>query len=178
VKIDVGITSVLRRYLVGALLVGGLVACAPVPTVPPAPSDITFRNPSANIGATARFDPMRFAGDWHVVARFVETGESAAHDVIAVTYHQGKDSIVVVASEGAQTYAYDGTAVLRPKQGEPLIIMWVDESFRTAVLGTTSGQDGYILDRKPNPRKDRLKAATEILKFYGWDTRRLKRTKR
>ena len=177
-KIDVGITSVLRRYLVGALLVGGLVACAPVPTVPPAPSDITFRNPSANIGATARFDPMRFAGDWHVVARFVETGESAAHDVIAVTYHQGKDSIVVVASEGAQTYAYDGTAVLRPKQGEPLIIMWVDESFRTAVLGTTSGQDGYILDRKPNPRKDRLKAATEILKFYGWDTRRLKRTKR
>lgn len=177
-KIDVGITSVLRRYLVGALLVGGLVACAPVPTVPPAPSDITFRNPSANIGATARFDPMRFAGDWHVVARFVETGESAAHDVIAVTYHQGKDRIVVVASEGAQTYAYDGTAVLRPKQGEPLIIMWVDESFRTAVLGTTSGQDGYILDRKPNPRKDRLKAATEILKFYGWDTRRLKRTKR
>ena len=176
-KIDVGITSVLRRYLVGALLVGGLVACAPVPTVPPAPSDITFRNPSANIGATARFDPMRFAGDWHVVARFVETGESAAHDVIAVTYHQGKDRIVVVASEGAQTYAYDGTAVLRPKQGEPLIIMWVDESFRTAVLGTTSGQDGYILDRKPNPRKDRLKAATEILKFYGWDTRRLKRTK-
>ncbi len=177
-KIDVGITSVLRRYLVGALLVGGLVACAPVPTVPPAPSDITFRNPSANIGATARFDPMRFAGDWHVVARFVETGESAAHDVIAVTYHQGKDRIVVVASEGAQTYAYDGTAVLRPKQGEPLIIMWVDESFRTVVLGTTSGQDGYILDRKPNPRKDRLKAATEILKFYGWDTRRLKRTKR
>lgn len=175
--IDVGITSVLRRYLVGALLVGGLVACAPVPTVPPAPSDITFRNPSANIGATTRFDPMRFAGDWHVVARFVETGESAAHDVIAVSYHQGKDRIIVVASEGAQTYAYDGTAVLRPKQGEPLIIMWVDESFRTAVLGTTSGQDGYILDRKPNPRKDRLKAATEILKFYGWDTRRLKRTK-
>ena len=175
--IDVGITSVLRRYFVGALLVGGLVACAPVPTVPPAPSDITFRNPSANIGATTRFDPMRFAGDWHVVARFVETGESAAHDVIAVSYHQGKDRIIVVASEGAQTYAYDGTAVLRPKQGEPLIIMWVDESFRTAVLGTTSGQDGYILDRKPNPRKDHVKAATEILKFYGWDTRRLKRTK-
>ena len=175
--IDVGITSVLRRYFVGALLVGGLVACAPVPTVPPAPSDITFRNPSANIGATTRFDPMRFAGDWHVVARFVETGESAVHDVIAVSYHQGKDRIIVVASEGAQTYAYDGTAVLRPKQGEPLIIMWVDEGFRTAVLGTPSGRVGYILDRKPNPRKDRLKAATEILKFYGWDTRRLKRTK-
>jgi apolipoprotein D and lipocalin family protein len=177
VKIDVGITSVLRRYLIGALLVGGLVACAPVPTAPPAPTDIAFRNLSANIGATTRFDPMRFAGDWNVVARFVETGETAAHDVIAVTYQQGKDLIVVVASEGAQTYAYDGTAVLRPKQGDPLIIMWVDEGFRTAVLGTPSGRVGYILDRKPNPRKDRLKAATEILKFYGWDTRRLKRTK-
>jgi len=119
VKIDVGITLVLRRYLVGALLVGGLVACAPVPTDPPATSDITFRNPSANIGATTRFDPVRFAGDWHVVARFVETGETAAHDVIALAYQWGKDRIVVVASEGAQTYAYDGTAVLRPKQGEP-----------------------------------------------------------
>jgi len=177
VKIDAGITSVLRRYLVGALLTGGLVACAPVPTARPAPSDITFRNPSANIGATTRFDPVRFAGDWHVVARFVEGGETAAHDVIAVTYQQGKDRIVVVASEGAQTYAYDGTAVLRPKRGEPLIIMWVEEGFRTAVLGTPSGRIGYILDRKPNPRKDRLKAATEILKFYGWDTGRLKRTK-
>ena len=176
-KIDVGITLVLRRYLVGALLVGGLVACAPVPADPPATSDITFRNSSANIGATTRFDPVRFAGDWHVVARFVETGETAAHDVIAVTYQRGKDHIVIVASEGAQTYAYDGTAVLRPKQGEPLIAMWVDEGFRTAVLGTPSGRVGYILDRKPNPRKGRLKAATEILKFYGWDTGRLKRTK-
>ena len=175
-KIDVGITLVLRRYWVGALLMGGLVACAPVPTDPPATSDITFRNPSANIGATTRFDPVRFAGDWHVVARFVETGETAAHDVIAVTYQRGKDRIVIVASEGAQTYAYDGTAVLRPKQGEPLIAMWVDEGFRTAVLGTPSGRVGYILDRKPNPRKGRLKAATEILKFYGWDTGRLKRT--
>ena len=176
-KIDVGITLVLRRYLVAALLVGGLVACAPVPADPPATSDITFRNSSANIGATTRFDPVRFAGDWHVVARFVETGETAAHDVIAVTYQRGKDRIVIVASEGAQTYAYDGTAVLRPKQGEPLIAMWVDEGFRTAVLGTPSGRVGYILDRKPNPRKGRLKAATEILKFYGWDTGRLKRTK-
>ena len=176
-KIDVGITLVLRRYLVGALLVGGLVACAPVPADPPATSDITFRNSSANIGATTRFDPVRFAGDWHVVARFVETGETAAHDVIAVTYQRGKDRIVIVASEGAQTYAYDGTAVLRPKQGEPLIAMWVDEGFRTAVLGTPSGRVGYILDRKPNPRKGRLKATTEILKFYGWDTGRLKRTK-
>lgn len=176
-KIDVGITLVLRRYLVGALLVGGLVACAPVPADPPATSDITFRNSSANIGATTRFDPVRFAGDWHVVARFVETGETAAHDVIALAYQRGKDRIVVVASEGAQTYAYDRTAVLRPKQGEPLIAMWVDEGFRTAVLGTPSGRVGYILDRKPNPRKGRLKAATEILKFYGWDTGRLKRTK-
>ena len=176
-KIDAGITSVLRWYLVGALLTGGLVACAPVPIAPPAPSDITFRNPSANIGATTRFDPLRFAGDWHVVARFVEGDETAAHDVITVTYQQGKDRIFVVASEGAQTYAYDGTAVLRPKRGEPLIIMWLEEGFRTAVLGTPSGRIGYILDRKPNPRKDRLKAAREILKFYGWDTDRLKRTK-
>jgi apolipoprotein D and lipocalin family protein len=56
-------------------------------------------------------------------------------------------------------------------------VMWVDEGFRTAALGTPSGRVGYVLDRKPRPSADRFKAATQILKFYGWDISRLQRTK-
>jgi apolipoprotein D and lipocalin family protein len=55
--------------------------------------------------------------------------------------------------------------------------MWVDEGFRTAVLGTPSGKVGYVLDRKPKPSPDRYIAATKILTFYGWDISRLQRTK-
>jgi apolipoprotein D and lipocalin family protein len=175
---DVGITSVLRRYLVGALICIGSVAVltgcepiAPSPEVSAKPS----RNPAVNIGATTRFDPVRFSGDWHVVARFNETGEIPARETIAVTYNPKTLRIVMLGAEGPQIFAYSGSAVLRPKKGEPLVVMWVDEGFRTAVLGTPSGKVGYVLDRKPKPSADRFKAATEILTFYGWDISRLQR---
>jgi apolipoprotein D and lipocalin family protein len=164
----------MRRYGVGALMAVALAGCEPVDAPKPA---ATFRDPAANIGATTRFDPKRFAGDWHVVARFNETGESPARDVIAVTYDKEARQVVIVGARGAETYAYKTTAVLRPKMGEPLVVMWVDEGFRTAALGTPSGRVGYVLDRKPRPSADRFKAATQILKFYGWDISRLQRTK-
>jgi apolipoprotein D and lipocalin family protein len=176
VKTNVGITSVLRRYLVGVLAVALVTACAPIS--PPTPVGSTaFRDPSANIGVTTRFDPVRFSGDWHVVARFNETGKTPARDAIAVSYDPSTFRIVMVGTDGVQTFAYNGSAALRPKVGEPLVVMWVDEGFRTAVLGTPSGKVGYVLDRKPKPSPDRYKAATEILTFYGWDISRLQRTK-
>ena len=175
-KTNVGITSVLRRYLVGVLAVALVTACAPV-SPPTSVGSATFRDPSANIGVTTRFDPVRFSGDWHVVARFNETGKTPARDAIAVSYDPSTFRIVMVGADGVQTFAYSGAAALRPKVGEPLVVMWVDEGFRTAVLGTPSGKVGYVLDRKPTPSPDRYKAPTEILTFYGWDISRLQRTK-
>ena len=175
-KSNVGITSVLRRYLVGALAVvlavAFVAACAPIP-MPPS----VFRDTEANIGATTRFDPTRFAGNWYVVARFMETDEMPARESIAVSYDQAAFRVVMKRAERSQTFAYSGSAVLRPDKGAPLVVMWVDEGFRTAVLGTSSGTIGYVLDRKPVPSPDRYTAATEILKFYGWDISRLQRTR-
>lgn len=152
----------------------GLAACAPVIEPPTLQS---FRDPSVNIGATTRFEPKRFAGDWHVVARFVETGETPARDVVAVSYDQAKRQVAIVGAQDAQAYSYKDTAVLRPKTGEPLVVMWVDDGFRTAALGTPSGAIGYVLDRNRRPSADRFKAAIQIFKFYGWDVSRLQRTK-
>lgn len=174
-KSNVGITSVLRRYLVGALALGLLVGCEP--TTPSSPSVGTIRDPSVNIGATTRFDPVRFSGDWHVVARFNDTDTTPARETISVSYDPSTFRIVMVGADGPQTYVYSGSAALRPKKGEPLVVMWVDEGFRTAVLGTPSGNIGYVLDRKPKPSPDRYTAATKILTFYGWDISRLQRTK-
>ena len=178
-KFNVGITSVLRRYLVGALICAGsaavLTGCEPI--APSSPAVATSRDTSANIGATTRFDPVRFSGDWHVVARFNETGKTHAREAIAVSYDPSTFRIVMLGADGARTYAYSGSAALRTQKGEPLVVMWVDEGFRTAVLGTPSGKVGYVLDRKPKPSPDRYKAATEILTFYGWDISRLQRTK-
>lgn len=54
-----------------------------------------------------------------------------------------------------------------------LWVIWVDDDFRTAAIGTPDGSFGWILDRKPQGGADRLRAAREILEFGGYDTGRL-----
>ena len=55
----------------------------------------------------------------------------------------------------------------------PQTVLWVDEGFRTAVLGTPSGSRAFILDRGATPAPDRLRAAREILNWYGYDLAQL-----
>ncbi len=52
-------------------------------------------------------------------------------------------------------------------------VLWVDESYRTAVVGTPNGRAGWILNRDPEIPADRLAAAREILDFNGYDLSRL-----
>ncbi len=176
-KNHVGITSVLCRFLIGAFAVVLLAACEPVQEDVPLTAAASFRNPAVNIGVTTRFDPVRFSGDWQVVARFVETGAAARPETIAVNFDRARSQIVLLGNEGAQRFDFEGRAVFQPKSGEPLVVMWVDEGFRTAALGTPSGRIGYILDRSKSPSADRFKAAREILTFYGWDVSHLQRTR-
>ncbi len=54
-----------------------------------------------------------------------------------------------------------------------LWVIWVDDDFRTAAIGTPDGSYGWLIDRKPEGGADRLRAAREILEFNGYDTARL-----
>ena len=55
-------------------------------------------------------------------------------------------------------------------------VLWVDESYRTAVIGTPNGRAAWILNRDPAIPADRLAAAREMLDFNGYDLTRLVRT--
>jgi len=55
-----------------------------------------------------------------------------------------------------------------------LWVIWVDDGFRTAAIGTPDGSYGWIIDRRPEGGADRLKAAAEILAFNGYDVARMK----
>lgn len=55
-----------------------------------------------------------------------------------------------------------------------LWVIWVDDGFRTAAIGTPDGTYGWIVDRRPEGGADRLKAAAEILDFNGYDIARMK----
>lgn len=142
----------------------------------PAPK-FEFRDQSVLIGATTRFDAQRFAGNWYVVARFAPEGvkmQQYTHQYSVDPATGDVEMRINNAPQSVQRFHQDGPGVLRPTgQGEALVVMWVDEGFRTAVIGTVSGSIGYVLDRKPVPAPDRFDAAREILEFYGWKVGRL-----
>ncbi|PWE33851.1 lipocalin [Maritimibacter sp. 55A14] len=152
--------------LFGATLVClglALASCAPAPGP---------RDADAPFGATTRFDARAFAGDWHEVARFAAPGaplppyRHSFRPVPGALIH----SVSLAGRElRRERLVETGTGWLRPPKGAPLAVLWVDEGFRTAVLGTRSGDRLLVLDRDPRSAPDRMAAAREILQWYGYD---------
>ena len=106
-------------------------------------------------------------------------------------YGQGEDGVLTVRNtctrDGALS-VIDGTAtVVGPGRlkvrldGVPFAadywVLWVDEGYRTAVVGVPSGRAGWILNRDPEIPPDRLKAARDVLEFNGYDLSRLEMAK-
>lgn len=158
------------RLRLGWLALVVLAACAA-----PAPVVEGFRDTSAPFASTQRFETERFLGEWVQVAAFAPSGTA-----VTATRHLYRRSTTgqivadVTAPDGAaerRVYALDGPGRLRAvaPEGEALWVLWVDEGFRTAVLGTPSGSTAFILDRNAAPAPDRLRAAREILDWYGYD---------
>lgn len=58
--------------------------------------------------------------------------------------------------------------------GQQFWVHWLDINNRTAVIGSPDGRYGWIMDRTGAPSADRLKAAREILEWYGYDLSRMK----
>lgn len=138
------------RYLEVALLTVALAACG-------APSEGPYRDTGKPMGATTRFDANRFAGDWQVVARFGTAPDGpmqfdAARGTLAET------------GRGREFAVNDRNGIA---------VMWVDDGFRTAALGSVDGRIGFILDRTLPGAPDRIAAARDIMAFYGWDVGRL-----
>jgi apolipoprotein D and lipocalin family protein len=152
-----------------------LAACA-APTSPPATG---FRDMAAPFASTQRFEEARFLGDWVQVAAFAAPGQAVAAE--RHLYRRATTGQIVADVTGAdgravrRVYALEGPGRLRAvaPAGEALWVLWVDEGFRTAVLGTPSGSQAFILDRSATAAPDRLRAAQEILTWYGYDMGRL-----
>lgn len=142
-----------------------IAGCAQAP-----PPQAGFRDQTAPIGGTTRFDPARFAGDWYVVAAFRDVPASVQ------SYAYDPVSGLLTGPSGRQFRAGDPGVLspVDPGTGERLVVMWVDEGFRTAAIGHPSGNDAVILDRKPRAAPDRLAAAKDILGWYGWEITQLK----
>ncbi|WP_162178875.1 lipocalin family protein [Thioclava atlantica] len=138
-----------------------------------------LRSPEARISSAALFEPERFAGDWHVVQSGVAGCSGAQH----WTWDgQGAYQVSGTDCAGAQKPLDDRVvltgpggrlAARRAYEGEPIFVLWVDQDYRIAALGTPSGRWGVILSRQSPARPDLLSAAREVMDFNGYDLARL-----
>lgn len=145
-----------------------LAGCAV--SVPSEDLRIGFRNPTVPFGGASRFDANRFAGAWATMACL---GRCARE----VRYGPAADGSYLREAAGQTTsYLVSAPGILRAIGSQDrLVVMWVDEGFRTAVVGDADGRWAAILNRGRKPAPDRIKAATEILDFNGWDISKLRK---
>ena len=155
-------TTVRLTALATALV---LVACAA-----PGPEEV-YRDPAAPISSTTRFDPVRFAGAWQVVARVGAEGAPVRR------YRDlGAGRMAVI--EGGETriarLTGPGRFEVDGRKAE-VWVLWVDDGFRAAAIGTPSGAFGEILMRPDAVgRADLRRAAGEILEWQGYDMARFR----
>lgn len=160
---------IFARKVLLALIASPLLASCAVQSEGP------YRDTKAPIGVTTRFDAALFSGSWTLWEAF---GPAEAGTVV----FEQVDGSLRMSGSAAQALAGDYSAGVQGElipdstARETLVVMWVDEDFETAAIGTVSGSFGAILDRDGIVPPDRAKAARGILSFYGWDVSALERT--
>ena len=149
----------------------------------------SYRDQDVQIASMANFDPARYAGLWYEVASYEAPFQKGCTDTRAL-YTPNADGTLEVLNrctrDGKETRIGGSAKVVGPGRlevrldGVPFAadywVLWVDEGYRTAVVGTPSGRAGWILNRDPEIPADRLSAAREVLAFNGYDLSPLTRT--
>jgi len=148
-----------------------------------------YRDTDVPISSKAVFEPERYLGTWYEVARYPVPFEAGCVGVTA-TYGLREDGLISVLNicrnpDGSEKSRIAGTAEIvgpgRLKVRFPSVpfvaadywVLWTDSDYRTAVVGAPNGRSGWILNREPTIRPDRLSAARDILEFNGYNLSRL-----
>lgn len=164
-----------------------LTACSTESPLLPARS---YRDTSVPIASAAAFDPSRYAGRWYEIASFPMPFQTGCRKTQAIYTPRGDGSFAVANSctgrDGALREIEGDAVVTGPGRlevrldGVPFIapywVLWVDEGYRTAVVGVPSGRAGWILNRTPEITPDRFEAARRILAHNGYDLSKLQVT--
>lgn len=128
-----------------------------------------LRDPGVPMGGTTRFEAVRFAGDWQAVACVGPCDAKVRYEA------HGADEMIRQIGPARLTYQITAPGVMRTgKIDQTIVVMWVDDGFRTAAVGTADGGWAAIINRAGVAAgPDRIAAAREILDFNGWDIDRL-----
>lgn len=160
--------------LIALVLLAGCVAKAPATVT-------GFRNPAKQIYSNAVLENDKLVGRWVQVAEFAPQDAPACKPGGA-EIGRGANGLTVAARLclGGAAVAFSGPLAVAgpgrftPPGGEVWWVLWADVGYRTLVIGTPSGQFGFILNRGGDLPADRMRAAREVLDWNGYDLARLR----
>lgn len=175
----------LRLTAVALAAMLGLGACT-APAVVTPEFQVSYRDQGTPIGVTSRFEAGKFVGLWYLRGYLPEaekfdqlvfkTGGKGPQFRLGAFVCDGAGICGNFAEDLETTRLGKGRFKVKMFNGQDreLWVLWVDEGFRTAVIGNPAGTFAWIIDRAPKGGADRIKAAREILDFNGYNVRALK----
>ncbi|MBR9864035.1 MAG: hypothetical protein GYB24_11405 [Rhodobacteraceae bacterium] len=162
-----------RRLALCAALLGVLASCDRGAT----PAGGAIRDDRVMMSATSRYDTARFAGDWITRADYAGDWRIAGFRFDAERWVEQdaadgatREADVTPDQPAVFTLDYGGLAGVTRQ----MVVLWVDEGFRTAALSTRDGSAAFIVDRKATGGADRIAAAVSALEHNGFDVARLR----
>ena len=142
-----------------------------------------LRNPTAPLSIISRGGAEAMQGDWHV-----RNASPAYANMRALTFHTGTTQQHRIefqetrCSESAQCETLtDGWMATPLAQNRwqlsseaddrrmEMWVIWIDDDFRTAAIGSPDSDMAFILDRKSEGGADRINAASDVLAFNGYN---------
>ncbi len=173
----------IAALLVIGVAVGLLAGC--FPQAPEPRGDVSLlRNPTVTMSATSRFDAGRFSGKWLRRAGFDDDWDLQDFEFVAPKAGSGGAWRETVLNNGARaqnlaTVRLDIPGVFfldymgQRRMSQQVVVLWVDEGFRTAAISTRDGRSAVIVDRKASGGEDRIIAAKSVLEQNGFDLSKL-----
>ena len=149
----------------------------------------SYRDTNVSMNSMAVFDPTKYAGERYEVASFPVVFQQGCTNTTA-TYVGLPDGNLAVLNEcetpeGTEQIAGRAEVVGPGRlevrlEGVPFAadywVLWVDDTYQTAVVGVPSGRAGWVLSREPDISPSRLQAAIDVLEFNGYDVTKLEMT--
>lgn len=165
-----------------ALLV--LAACAQEPDAPVLQGDVPglLRNPTAPLASQVDVTAARLVGDWfvrqdahadvyEVDTAVIEAGENGS---LFLSFCQSFDcEVYSLIPIGSGRWMMRGVSLRTVLPEGELWVLWMDFDDRTFTIADPLGRHVWILDQQATGGADRIVAARDILKWYGYDLSKL-----
>lgn len=125
---------------------------------------------AAPIASTTRFEATRFAGPWvmrHALGANAPEALSFEADqdrITALRYIDGTGQTLAFAPAPNTPHR----ARFSDAEGRAYWVLWVDDDYRTALLGAPDRRFAWVIDRNATGGTDRIEAALRLAKANGY----------